>query len=119
MSNTISKKRERRLGKGASSIGTTVSIASSNKLETRSTTPKSVSDNLDVGILSKQGDNEYDEVFTWIDHDAPTRGRGGRRRAVASAGVDAQRDVNDDGPDMLSPATVGWSDRWVYLGVHG
>jgi len=79
MSNTISKKRERRLGKGVSSIDTTISIASSNKLETKKSTTKSVSDNLDVGILSNQ-DTEFDEVFTWVDHDAPTRGRGGGRR---------------------------------------
>ena len=81
MSNNISKKRERRLGKGVSSIDTTVSTASSSKLETKSATPKSVSENLDIGILSNQEDAEFNKVFTWVDHDASTRGRGdGRRR---------------------------------------
>ena len=81
MSNAISKKRERRLGKRVSSIDTTIGNTNSNKLETKSTTSKSsVTDNLDVGILSNQKDTEFDEVFTWVDHDAaPTRGRGGRR----------------------------------------
>ena len=81
--NNISKKGERRLGKGVSSIDTTVGTASSNKPKTKSTTSKSlVSDILDVGILSNHEDTEFDEVFTWVDHDAaPTHGRdGGRRR---------------------------------------
>jgi len=85
----ISKKRERRLGKGVSSIDNTVDTASSNKLETKSTTSKSsVSDNLDVGILStNQEDTEFDEVFTWVDHEiAPTRGRGGRRHGRRGGG---------------------------------